>query len=116
MVTPRLGDDLTITLYGQDTTPLVRVVSSERSATHDRIGKPPVQQDLGPALDEVEVRGECAPETADSIDDLRGVIAVRTERWRGQARVVETETAPMQKRYDGERVYEYTVSLTEVEE
>lgn len=115
MVTPRLGD-VTITLYGQDTTPLVRVVSPERSATHDRIGKPPVQQDLGPGLDKIEVRGECAPSTASQIDALRGRITVRTDRWQGRARVDETETEPMQKRYDGERVYEYTVSLAEVVE
>lgn len=115
MVTPRLGD-VTVALYGRDTTPLVRVVSPERSATHDRIGKPPIKQDLGPGLDEVEVRGECASETASAIDDLRGVITVRTDRWQGRARIESTETAPLQKRYDGARVYEYTARLTEVVE
>jgi|APHM01.1.fsa_nt_gi hypothetical protein len=55
MVTPRIGG-VRLDLYGADTTPLVTVRSEERTVTHDRVGKEPKIQRLGPELDEVNPR------------------------------------------------------------
>jgi hypothetical protein len=115
MVTPRFGS-VVVDLYGEDTTPLVDIISPERSVEHNRIGKAPVKQDLGPGLRELRVRGECAEQTAGEIDDLRGSeVSVRLDRTTlPQAFIEETETAPLEKRFEGERVFEYTVELTEI--
>jgi hypothetical protein len=116
MVTPRLGP-VTIDIYGSDTTPLVDISSPRRSVTHNRIGKPPAKQDLGPGLREVRVRGECVEETANQIDDLGGEISVRLDRISlPRAFVDESETAPLERRYEGDRVFSYTVDLTELRE
>jgi hypothetical protein len=116
MTRPRFGD-VVVDIYGDETTPLVDVSAPERSVQHVRIGKPPKKQDLGPGLREYRIRGECLGQTADSIDELRGEISVRAERVTVPRAFVErTETAPLEKRYEGERVFEYLIELTEVVE
>lgn len=116
MVVPRFGN-VVVDLYGRDTTPLVDVSAPERSVKHDRIGKPPIKQDLGRGLREFRIRGECLSATATEIDALRGEISVRTERVQAPRALVEqTETAPLEKRYEGERVFEYQIELSELVE
>jgi hypothetical protein len=114
MVTPRFGD-VSVTLYGQDTSPLVSIESPERSVKHELIGRPPTVQDLGPGNDIIRVRGECAEDTTDRLDELRGEISVRTDRWQGVAFVKNTTTEPLEKRYDGQRVHKYSLRLLEVQ-
>jgi hypothetical protein len=116
MVTPRFGT-VVVDIYGGDTTPLVDIVSPQRSVEHNRIGKPPIKQDLGPGLRELRVRGECVEQTAQEIEALRGAgVSVRLDRITlPQAFIEETETAPLEKRFEGQRVFEYTIELTETQ-
>jgi hypothetical protein len=114
MVKPRFAN-VTIDIYGDRMRPLVDVRSPQRTVEHDLIGRDPEVQSLGAGVTDVQIRGECAEQTAKALDSVgeEGQIEYRTHRRSGTAAVADIETNPMKKWYDGVRVYQYTITLLE---
>jgi hypothetical protein len=112
MVRPRFAN-VTIDLYGQQMRPLVEIRSPQRTVEHDLIGRSPETRSLGPGVEDIRIRGECSEQAATALESLNEEkeIEFRTHRRSGTAVVAEIETDPLKKRYEGVRVYRYTLTL-----
>lgn len=109
-------DGRTIDTYGALTTPLVNKQQPHTTVVHEVVGKPNQVQHLGRGAKRIEIRGECFADDAEFIDKLTGEISVTTPRFQGQAVVADTDTDPMQKEFNDDRVFSYQLSLIEVTE
>jgi hypothetical protein len=107
------------TLYFKYEDPAVDVTTEARTVEQETIDDDIVVQSLGRRADMITINAIVASYEAEILDDLtkQGVISLRTERWRGDVIVRNTDTSFMRAKDDeGSWLHEATIECIEVGE
>jgi hypothetical protein len=98
--------------------PLIGIETNARTVTLEPINEPSITQHMGVESKQIDVDGSCFLDEANYLDDLAAAgdpVSITSERFDGEAILESVTTDPAGFEYEGDRVYDYRLSLREVE-